>query len=201
MLKLHGHELSGNSFKVRLLLELLGVPYEWVRVDLMAGEHKKEAFLALNPFGQVPVLEDGDTVLADAQAILFYLAARQGDGRWLPSDPTEQARVVRWLSTAAGEVRQGPEAARLHHLFGVKAISIERATEKAAFLLDQLEQHLAERPWLELGRPTIADIAVFPYVALAGDGGIDLAPYPNVRAWIGRVQALPGYVSMKGLEA
>ncbi len=201
MLRLHGHELSGNSFKVRLLLELLGLPYEWVRVDLMAGEHKTEAFLALNPFGQVPVLEDGDTVLADAQAILFYLAARQGDGRWLATDPLEQARVVRWLSTAAGEVRQGPESARLHHLFGVKAISIERAIEKAAFLLDQLERHLAERLWLELERPTIADIAVFPYVALAGDGGIDLAPYPNVRAWIGRIQALPGYVSMKGLEA
>jgi len=147
------------------------------------------------------VLEDGDTTLCDAQAILFYLAARQGDGRWLPTDPLGQARVVRWLSTAAGEVRQGPESARLHHLFGVKEIPIERATEKAAFILEQLERHLGDRLWLELDRPTIADIAVFPYVALAGDGGIDLAPYPHVRAWIARIQALPGYVSMKGLEA
>ncbi|MCT0207196.1 glutathione S-transferase family protein [Synechococcus sp. CS-1332] len=201
MIKLHGHELSGNSYKVRLLLELLGVPFTWVRVDLMAGEHKSPAFLALNPFGQVPVLEEDGTTLGDAQAILFYLAARQGDGQWLPADPLAQARVVRWLSTAAGEVRQGPENARLHHLFGVTSISIERASEKAAFILDQLERHLADRPWLELERPTIADIAVFPYVALAGDGGIDLAPYPNVRAWIGRIQALPGYVGMKGLEA
>ncbi len=201
MLRLHGHELSGNSYKVRLLLELLGVPYEWVRVDLMKGEHKRPAFLALNPFGQVPVLEDGSTTLCDAQAILFYLAARQGDGQWLPTHPLEQARVVRWLSTAAGEVRQGPENARLHHLFGVTSISIERASEKAAFILDQLERHLADRDWLELGRPTIADLAVFPYVALAGDGGIDLVPYPNVRAWIARIQALPGYVPMKGLDA
>ncbi len=201
MIKLHGHELSGNSSKVRLLLGLTGVPYQWVRVDLMAGEHKQPAFLALNPFGQVPVLEDGDTILSDAQAILFYLAARQGDGQWLPSAPLEQARVVRWLSIAAGEVRQGPESARLHHLFGVKAIPIERATEKAAFILNQLEQHLSDRLWLELDRPTIADIAVFPYVALAGDGGIDLAPYPHVRAWIARIQALPGYVPMKGLDA
>jgi glutathione S-transferase len=201
MIKLHGHELSGNSYKVRLLLELLGVPYAWVRVDLMAGEHKGEAFLALNPFGQVPVLEEDGTTLADAQAILFYLAARQGDGQWLPTDPLAQARVVRWLSTAAGEVRQGPESARLHHLFGVKAIPIDRATEKAAFILEQLERHLGDRHWLELDRPTIADVAVFPYVALAGDGGIDLAPYPNVRAWIARIQALPGYVPMKGLEA
>ncbi len=201
MIKLHGHELSGNSYKVRLLLELLGLDYEWVRVDLMAGEHKGEAFLALNPFGQVPVLEEDGTILCDAQAILFYLAARQGDGQWLPADPLAQARVVRWLSTAAGEVRQGPESARLHHLFGVKAIPIERANEKAAFLLDQLERHLAHRQWLELERPTIADIAVFPYVALAPDGGIDLAPYANVRAWIGRIKALPGYRPMKGLEA
>ncbi len=200
MIKLHGHELSGNSYKVRLLLELLGVPYDWIRVDLMAGEHKSAPFLALNPFGQVPVLEDSSTTLCDAQAILFYLAARQGDGQWLPTDPLEQARVVRWLSTAAGEVRQGPESARLHHLFGVTSIPIERASEKSAFILNQLERHLGDRQWLELGRPTIADIAVFPYVALAGDGGIDLAPYPNVRAWIGRIQALPGYVPMKGLE-
>jgi glutathione S-transferase len=201
MLRLHGHELSGNSTKVRLLLDLAGIPYEWVRVDLIKGEHKGEAFLALNPFGQVPVLEDGDTTLADAQAILYYLAARQGDGRWLPTDPLGQARVVRWLSTAAGEVRQGPESARLHHLFGVKAIPIERAQEKAAFILDQLERHLSDRLWLECDRPTIADIAVFPYVALAGDGGIDLAPYPQVRAWIARFQALPGYRPIKGLDA
>jgi glutathione S-transferase len=201
MLRLHGHELSGNSYKVRLLLELLGVPYEWVRVDLMDGEHKRPSFLALNPFAHVPVLEEDGTTLSDAQAILFYLAARQGDGKWLPTDPLEQARVVRWLSTAAGEVRQGPESARLHHLFGVKAIPIERATEKAVFILEQLERHLSERLWLELNRPTIADIAVFPYVALAGDGGIDLAPYPHVRGWIGRIQALPGYVPMKGLQA
>ena len=201
MLRLHGHELSGNSTKVRLLLDLAGIPYEWVRVDLMKGEHKGEAFLALNPFGQVPLLEDGDITLADAQAILYYLAARQGDGRWLPTDPLGQARVVRWLSTAAGEVRQGPESARLHHLFGVKAIPIERAQEKAAFVLDQLDRHLSDRLWLECDRPTIADIAVFPYVALAGDGGIDLAPYPQVRAWIARFQALPGYRPMKGLDA
>jgi len=201
MLRLHGHELSGNSTKVRLLLDLAGIPYEWVRVDLMKGEHKGEAFLALNPFGQVPVLEDGDITLADAQAILYYIAARQGDGRWLPTDPLGQARVVRWLSTAAGEVRQGPESARLHQLFGVKAIPIERAQEKAAFVLDQLDRHLSDRRWLECDRPTIADIAVFPYVALAGDGGIDLAPYPHVRAWIARFQALPGYRPMKGLDA
>ncbi|KEF43143.1 MAG: glutathione S-transferase [Cyanobium sp. CACIAM 14] len=200
MRKLFGHELSGNSYKVRLLLELLGLDYEWVRVDLMGGEHRREAFLAMNPFGQVPVLQEDTFTLADAQAILFFLAARQGDGEWLPGDPLEQARVVRWLSTTAGEVRQGPESARLHHLFGVTSIPIERATEKAGFILSQLDRHLSDRLWLELDRPTIADVAVFPYVALAGDGGIDLAHYRHVGAWISRIQTLPGYVPMKGLE-
>ncbi len=201
MISLHGHELSGNSYKVRLLLELLGLDYEWVRVDLMKGEQRSPEFLQLNPFGQVPVLVEGDTTLADAQAILFYLAARRGDGQWFPSDPVDQAKVVRWLSTAAGEVRQGPESARLHHLFKVTSIPIERAHQKAAFILGQLERHLADRRWLELDRPTIADIAVYPYVALAGDGGIDLTPYPQVRSWIERVASLPGYVPMAGLEA
>ena len=102
MRKLHGHELSGNSYKVRLLLELLGLDYDWVRVDLMAGEHKGEAFIALNPFGQVPVLQEDGITLSYAQAILFHLAARQGDGQWLPADPLGQAQVVRWFSTASG---------------------------------------------------------------------------------------------------
>lgn len=201
MLRLHGHELSGNSYKVRLLLDLLPLPYEWVRVDLFKGEHKQQPFLGLNPFGQVPVLEEGDIVLADAQAILFYLAARRGDGQWLPSDPLEQARVVRWLSTAAGEVRQGPESARLFHRFGMTQLSIDRAQERSKFILEQLEQHLDTRQWLELDRPTIADVAMFPYVALAGEGEIDLRPYPDVLAWIGRIQALPGYAPMASQNA
>ncbi|SBO43369.1 glutathione S-transferase family protein [Cyanobium sp. NIES-981] len=203
MLQLHGHPLSGNSYKVRLLLELLQVPYTWVEVDLLAGEHRQPPFLALNPFGQVPVLVDDTAqpplVLADAQAILWWLASRFGHGRWLPADLLGQTQVVRWLSTAAGEVRQGPESARLHHVFKATAIPIERAHQKAAFILGQLERHLAASPWLVGDAPTIADVAVFPYVALAPEGGIDLAPYPAVGAWIARIRALPGFVPMRGM--
>ncbi len=104
--------------------------------------------------------------------------------------------MVRWLSTAAGEVRQGPENARLYHLFGAKAINIDRAHEKSAFILTQLDKHLFDRPWLELERPTIADVAIFPYVALAADGQVDLTPYPYVLAWIERVKQLPGFIAM-----
>ncbi|MEM9908843.1 MAG: glutathione S-transferase family protein [Cyanobacteria bacterium P01_D01_bin.44] len=199
--KLYGHELSGNVYKVRLLLSLLGVEPEVVRVDLMKGEHKTPDFLAINPFGQVPVLVDGETTLADAQAILVYLARRYGSEDWLPSEPEALARVVRWLSTAAGEVRQGPETARLYYRFGVKSIDIELATQKAGQILQLLENHSNDRHWLELDRPTIADIAIFPYVALAPDGQISLAPYPNISAWIERIKALPGFVGMAGIEA
>lgn len=197
MIKLYGHEISGNSYKARLFLSLLNLEYEWVRVDLMKGEHKSPEYLAINPFGQVPLLVDGETQIADAQAILVYLAKQYGGQEWLPLEAVPLAQVVRWLSTTAGEVRQGPEHARLYYLFGAGTkINIERATEKSAFILAQLEQHLSNRTWLEFEHPTIADIAVFPYIALAGDGKIDLAPYPHVLAWIDRVQQLPGYISM-----
>ncbi|MBD2114321.1 MULTISPECIES: glutathione S-transferase family protein [Cyanophyceae] len=199
MIQLYGHEVSGNSYKVRLFLELLGLDYEWVQVDLMQGAHKAPEFLALNPFGQVPVLVDGEVNLADAQAILVYLARQYGGDTWLPTEALPLAQVVRWLSTAAGEVRQGPENARLYHLFKVANINIERSHQKAEHILTQLDKHLHSRLWLEFERPTIADIAVFPYVALARDGNIDLDAYPNLLAWIERVKQLPGFIAMAGV--
>ncbi len=201
MRKLYGHELSGNTYKVKLLLHLLGLEYEWIKVDLMVGAHKQPDFLALNPFGQVPVLIDGATVITDAQAILVYLARQYGGETWLPLDADGLSRVVRWLSTAAGEVRQGPESARLYHLFRVTSLNLERTLQKADYILSQLDQHLSTRDWLEFNRPTIADIAVFPYVALAPDGQIDLTPYPHVVAWIERVKRLPNFVGMAGIAA
>ncbi len=199
MIKLYGHEMSGNSYKVRLFLELLGIDYEWIKVDLMTGEHKSPEYLALNVFGQVPLLIDDQIKLADAQAILVYLARQYGNDQWLPLEALPLAQVIRWLSTAAGEVRQGPENARLYHLFGATSINIERAHQKSEHILTQLNQHLNTHSWLEFDRPTIADVAVFPYVALAKDGKIDLDAYPAVLAWIDRVKQLPGYISMAGL--
>lgn len=199
MIKLYGHEMSGNSYKVRLFLELLSVEYEWIKVDLMKAEHKSPEYLALNSFGQVPLLIDHEVKLADAQAILVYLARQYGDEQWLPLNALPLAQVIRWLSTTAGEVRQGPENARLYHLFGATSINIERAEQKSDYILTQLNQHLSTRMWLEFDHPTIADIAVFPYVALSRDGKIDLDVYPDVLAWIDRVKQLPGYIPMAGL--
>lgn len=200
MIQLYGHELSGNVYKIRLLLSLLDIEYEFVRVDLLKGEHKSPEYLQLNPFGQVPLLIDGETILPDAQAILVYLARKYGDQSWLPTEPEALGRVVRWLSTTAGEIREGVEFARRFHLFGVKTINIDVAQQKSAFILEQINSHLADRQWLELGHPTIADIAAFPYIALAPDGKVSLDDYPHILAWIKRIKELPGFVGMAGID-
>jgi glutathione S-transferase len=199
MIKLYGHEMSGNSYKVRLLLELLNIQYEWVKVDLMQNEQQSPAYLALNPLGQVPLLVDGDLKLADAQAILVYVARQYGGDRVLPIDALSMARVMRWLSITAGEVRQGPEHARLYYLFGASDIDIARAHQKAEQILTLLNNHLSHHNWLEFERPTIADIAVFPYVALARDGKINLDAYPQILKWIDRVKQMPRFVPMAGI--
>ena len=161
----------------------------------MKGEHKSPEYLAKNPFGQVPFLVDGGVQLADAQAILVYLARQYGGEKWLPLDALSLAQIIRWLSTAAGEVRQGPENARLYYLFGAGTnINIERATQKAAFILTQLEQHLSTRSWLEFDHPSIADVAIYPYIALARDGKINLDAYPNVLSWIEGYQLKAGHL-------
>jgi glutathione S-transferase len=196
--KLHDLNLSGNCYKVRLLAALAGIPLELVPVDFLGGAHKRSPHIDLNPWGQVPVLEDGDVVLRDSQAILVYLASRYAGEQWLPRDPVGLATVVQWLSTAANEIQHGPGAARLVDKFGY-ALDKAEALRRAAHILGLLEQHLARHDWLALQRPTIADCAVFPYVALSHEGGVSLADYPQVRAWIERVKALPGFVGMPGV--
>lgn len=199
-MKLYDVELSGNCYKVRLFLALLGHPYERVPVDFMAGEHKSPGFLKLNPLGQIPVLDDDGVVLRDSQAILVYLARKIGGEAWLPTDAAGMAEVMQWLSTAANEIVHGPNAARLHQLFGIDTgVPVELVRERARRALDTLEQHLSQHTWLAQGRPTIADIACFPYVALAPQGGVPLESYPSVGAWIARVKGLPGFVGMPGI--
>lgn len=188
--------LSGHSHRVELFLSLLGLPVEPVDVDLVGGAQKQPDFLAKNPFGQVPVIEDGDTVVADSNAILVYLAARyDASGRWLPRDALGLARVQEWLSLAAGELAFGPAEARVIKLFGAQ-YDYERAKALAARLYAVMEPHLAVRPFLAGEHATIADIAHYSYTAHAPEGGVSLGQYPNVRAWLGRIEALPGFVAM-----
>ncbi len=198
MIKLYDVDLSGNCHKVRLLLSMLGLEHETVAVDLFGGEHKRPAFLGLNPMGQVPVLTDGDLTLRDSQAILVYLGRRYGGDTWLPGDAADVARIAQWLSTAANELQNGPGAARLGVAFDLPA-DVPAAQEVAAAVLAVMDGHLDGRDWLELDRPTVADLACYPYVALAPEGEVSLEPYPRVQAWVRRVEALPGYVPMPGL--
>lgn len=199
-MQLHDLTLSGNCDKVRLFAALTGQALSLQPVDFAAGEQRQPAFLALNPFGQMPVLVDGPRVLRDSQAILVYLARKHGDPAWLPEDPGGLAEVMQWLSTAANEVQHGPANARLVMKFGLP-LDLDLAQRTAARVLGLLEAHLQRHAWLACGRPTIADCAVYPYCALAGEGGIDLAPYPALRAWFARIEALPGYRPMPGLPA
>lgn len=198
MIKLYDFELSGNCHKVRLLLSMLGLEHELVPMSLKDGEQKSPNYLKLNPWGKVPVLTDGDLVIRDAQAILVYLARRYDGEDWLPSEAEQMSKVVQWLSTAANEIHGGLSTVRRHFLFNA-VIDFESANQIALQTLQILDQHLQERNWLEGNHPTIADLACFPYVGLAGDAKIDLKPYPHVIAWIERIKQLPGYISMPGL--
>ena len=192
-IRLHRMHLSGHAHRVELFLSLTGLPYELVDVNLGKGEHKSPEFLRMNPFGQVPVIQDGDVTLADSNAILVYLASRYVPGEWLPADPVGAARVQRWLSVAAGPLAYGPNAARVLELFkreGDRTPLVERGHQ----LLAVMEQELARQPFLVGERPTLADIANYSYVARAPEGLVSLEPYPAVRAWLSRIEALPGFV-------
>lgn len=195
---LYNLELSGNCYKVRLLCALLGVPINVISVNFLDGDHKKPPVINLNPFGELPVFQDGDLVLRDSQAILIYVARKWGGESWLPTDPAGLARVCEWLMVAENEIARGPNDARLHDKFGRK-LDLALARSKAARILELMEKHLADQHWLALGRPTIADIACMPYVALGHEGGVTLEQYPAVNAWVQRVKALPGFVSMPEL--
>ena len=197
-MKLYDLELSGNCYKVRLFAALAKIELELVPVDFMGGEHKRPPLTDLNPWGELPILEDGKVVLRDSQAILVYLAAQYGDENWLPRDAAGLGEVMQWLSTSANELQNGPCAARLADKFGY-AIDKANTLERAARILPLIEAHLAAHQWLALGRPTIADCAVMPYVALAPEGGISLETYPNIRQWIARIKALPGFIPMPGI--
>lgn len=205
MIRLYDYVLSGSCYKIRLMLSILGLEYEPVPVDFYPGRaHKEPDFLDINPLGQLPVLEDDDVRLRDAQAILIYLAAKYDAGRgWFPTDAETQGDIAMWLSFAGGEIMNA-SAARLHDMLGYD-LDIEKARSAAhdAFrILDDhlTEQEIAGRDWISAPtHPTIADIACFPYVALAGDGGISLDDYRAIQRWLGRVKGLSGFIPMPGI--
>jgi glutathione S-transferase len=207
-MQLFDYELSGNCYKVRFLLHMLDVAYDRYPVDFHPGrEHKAEWFIAQhNPLGQIPVLVDDGVSIRDAQAILVYLASKYDKGgSWYPDDPLARARIQVWLGTA-DEITRTASAARLHDGFGYP-FDVEACRAGARAVFRTLDDHLAEmhgqgRRWLAAGdAPTIADIACFPYAALAPEGGIALDEFPALRRWIVDFRTQPRFVGMAGIMA
>ncbi|MDB5929401.1 MAG: glutathione S-transferase-like protein [Polaromonas sp.] len=196
-IRLYRALVSGHAHRVELFMSLLGLPFEMVEVDLKAGQHKRPEFLALNAFGQVPVIQDGDVTLADSNAILVYLTLRYAldAGQWLPADPLGAAQVQRWLSVAAGPLAFGPSVARVIQLFKLPTDPAD-AIARAHGLLKVMEQQLGASPFLAGGTLTLADVANYSYVARAPEGNVSLEGYPGVRAWLERIEALPRFVPM-----
>jgi glutathione S-transferase len=191
---LYGVHLSGHVHRVELLLGMLQIKYRFVEAP--AEVRQSAGFLQLNPLGQIPVLQDGATVLADSNAILVYLAKRYAPGSpWLPEDPVGASGVQRWLSIAAGEVKYGPAKARIANLWGNPG-DRGQADEIAARLLPFMEGHLTDRLYLAVEHPTIADLACYSYIAHAPEGGISLEPYPAIQRWLARIESLPRFHPM-----
>jgi glutathione S-transferase len=206
MIKLYDYELSGNCYKLRLLMGLLNISYEGIPIDFYPGrEHKSSWFLKVNPLGQLPVIDDDAFVLRDAQAILAYLASRYDQsGRWYPrGDAKTLGRIAMWLGFA-DSLTATASAARLHDGMFYD-FDIEKCRAGAHALFRVLDEHLwfAEQEghdWLATSdHPTIADIACFPYVMLSEEGGIPRLPYPAIRRWTDRVKRIPGFTLMPGI--
>jgi glutathione S-transferase len=196
-LKLHRHALSGHSHRVQLFLSIIGLDADMIDIDLGGGEHKKSAFLQKNRFGQLPVLEDGDTTLSDSNAILVYLATKYDVKRqWLPEDAVAASEVQCFLSVAASKVAYGPASARLVNVFGA-GLDLQALITQSHALLATLDAHLQDRDWLATDKATIADIANYTYIAHAPEGDVSLERYANLRAWLQRIEQLPGFVAMQ----
>jgi glutathione S-transferase len=193
---LYGFKQSGHSHRAELMLRLLGLPFTFREIDVSAGAQRAQSFRRLNPFGTVPVIDDGGTVVADSVAILVYLASRYDlDRAWLPADPAGAAEIQRWLSAAQGWLAFGPARARVVVKFGGQH-NLAAAQQLAQRLFEVLEGELQERLFLVGARPTLADVALYSYTAVAPEGGVELSPYPAIQAWLRRVEALPGFEGM-----
>lgn len=193
---LYGFKKSGHSHRAELALRLLDLPFEFREIDLLRGEQKTAAFQKLNLFGQVPVIDVDGVIVADSSAILVYLAKKfDPAGMWLPEDAEAAALVQRWLSVAQGPLINGPARARLFNVFNAP-VDYAQAKDTAEKLLATLERALDLAPFLVGPRATVADVALYTYTAHAPEGGVSLEPYPNIRAWLSRIEALPGFAPM-----
>lgn len=193
--RIHSFPLSGHAHRVVLFANLAGINHEVLNVDLAKGAQKSPEYLALNPTGQVPTLEDGNVVISDSNAILVYLARKYAP-TYIPSDAVGEAEVQKFLTLAAGELAFGPAAARLINVFKAP-LDVEFSHAIAAKFLNKLNVHLEGRDFLVGDAPTIADVAIYSYTAHAPEGDVSLDSYPNVRRLLANIEALDGFVPMQ----
>ncbi len=187
----YGHFNSMPASKVRLMLGLAGAPFSYRHVDLAQGAQKQADYLAMNRFGQVPVIRHGDVTLAQSNVILRYLADVLG--KFGAKSDAEQREIAQWLDWEADLVSSGVRAVRGAVRFWKSDPAVVQFVRgRAERALGMLESALADRSFLVGGRPTIADIAALPHVLVVHEGELDLTPYPNIRAWVDRMMALPG---------
>jgi glutathione S-transferase len=200
MIRLHSTMASINGYKVRILLSMLELEYELVDIDMYGGEHKREPFLSLNPFGQMPALQDVGFHVADSHACLVYLARKYDtSSRWLPIDAEGEAKVAEWLSKSANEVHQGPwmKRAKVRRPDAIK-LSDEEIDTRCDHILKLMDDHLAKRDWLALDHATIADISCFAPVSMLKVSGYDTDRWGAVTRWLDRIRALPRAIDCDG---
>jgi len=198
MYKVYGDINSGNCYKIKLLLSLLGIEHEWLAVDILAGETREPAFRQMNPNAKIPVLQiDGDTFLWESNAILNYLA--EGT-EFLPSERLAKARVLQWQFFE--QYSHEPYVAVARFIAKYLGLPAERKDEYLAKqagghkALQVMEQQLARTPYLAGEQYTIADISLYAYTHVAGEGGFDLAAYPAITTWLARIASHPRHVTM-----
>ncbi len=204
MIKLYGLDVSGNTYKVKLLLHFLGLKYQSINLDIDKKEHKSAAFLKLNPRGEFPVLEDNSVVIWDSQAILIYLARQYAttsdDNHWYPDNAVDMAYINQWLTVANDDIFHSLGKARSMLKFGYPG-NLEFYQTQGKATLQRIEQHLNNRLWLATDKPSIADLACYPYIALCEEGNISLVGYQSIHHWLARIQNLQAYTSMPGLPS
>jgi len=205
-IRFYNYVLSGNCYKFRLLASLLKVEYESIAVDFHPGrEHKSEAMLALNPAGTLPILEVGDLVLTETQAMLVWLAEHHDPGKnWWPSnDSNAIVPVMQWLgfasrlSATVGELRLSGMLNKFINELTTQKVAIQTLRELESHLI---EQELRGMLWLAGNSPTLADIACFPYTALSPDAGIEHDAFPAIRRWLYAIRSLDGFITMPGIH-
>ncbi len=187
--------MSGNCYKIRLLLSMMKVNYKSIQVDLGGGANQTNDFLTMNPRGQVPAIVDGKTTVWDSMAILAYLAREHGDEKWFPQDNETMTKVMQWLAVSENELLYGLARSRAALIFK-RPFDLKQCQEEAQMGLEVMNKHLSDKTWLASDHATIADIACYPYISLASEGEVSLDRFKNVLRWMKDFEALPGWVSI-----